>query len=218
MRTHPPRFIRTPWIWLAALTPACGTNGGHADAQLSDSRSPASRSHAVIAAADEPGEPLVVQGTVFEPDGTTPAAGVVVYVYHTDATGRYAPPLCRTPRLRAWLVTDSAGRFAYRTIRPMPYPGEKIPAHVHFQAWSARFPPQSGFELEFADDPLVLADERERSARAGRFGWVASPTRDADGTWHATQCLRLKATGDEFEDNIRHGLADCPPELRPPGY
>ena len=27
------------------------------------------------------------------------------------------------PRLRGWMRTDSAGRYAYRTIRPAPYPG-----------------------------------------------------------------------------------------------
>src|SRR5262249_25559084 len=44
---------------------------------------------AVLAGPEEPGERLVVTGTVFAPDGVTPAPGVFLYVYNTDATGHY---------------------------------------------------------------------------------------------------------------------------------
>jgi protocatechuate 3,4-dioxygenase beta subunit len=174
----------------------------------------APRSHAVITDPSEPGEPLEVTGTVFEPDGTTPAAGVVVYVYHTDATGEYRTVDDAPPRLRAWLVTNEAGRYSYRTIRPAPYPNDKIPAHVHTQMWSERFPRQWGTELEFADDPRVPADERRQSEALGRFRWVATPVRGADGTWRATHDLRLKRKAERFEDSTLHGWRDCPPELK----
>src|SRR5438552_2458595 len=36
-----------------------------------------------ITNTDEPGEPLVMSGTIFHQD-STPAEGVVLYVYHTD--------------------------------------------------------------------------------------------------------------------------------------
>src|SRR5687767_59559 len=58
---------------------------------------------------------LVVSGQVIRPDGKTPAPGVVVYVYHTDASGRYAVEPGAPPRLRAWLRPDSEGRYEYRT-------------------------------------------------------------------------------------------------------
>ena len=42
-----------------------------------------------LAPAGEPGTPLVVTGVVYRPDGRTPAAGVLVYAYHTKAAGVY---------------------------------------------------------------------------------------------------------------------------------
>ena len=40
-----------------------------------------------IAGPDEPGEPLTVSGVVYRPDGRTPAGGVILYLYHTNARG-----------------------------------------------------------------------------------------------------------------------------------
>ena len=42
-----------------------------------------------IAGKSEPGEPLEMSGTIFGADGKTPASGIILYVYHTDATGHY---------------------------------------------------------------------------------------------------------------------------------
>src|SRR5712691_4118516 len=57
---------------------------------------------ATLAGPEEPGEKLVVTGTVFAPDGVTPAARVFLYVYHTDATGHYNRESGEPPRLRGW--------------------------------------------------------------------------------------------------------------------
>ena len=42
-----------------------------------------------IASAEELGERLVVVGTVYLEDGLTPAPGVLIYAYHTNAQGKY---------------------------------------------------------------------------------------------------------------------------------
>lgn len=47
-------------------------------------------SSATIIPADEPGEPLLIEGQVFAPDGVTPIAGIDVHAYNTDAQGHYA--------------------------------------------------------------------------------------------------------------------------------
>ncbi|MBA3584027.1 MAG: hypothetical protein H0W36_05765 [Gemmatimonadetes bacterium] len=45
---------------------------------------------ATLAGPAEPGERLVDTGTVSQPDGRTPAEGVLLYAYHTNAEGVYA--------------------------------------------------------------------------------------------------------------------------------
>ena len=160
-----------------------------------------------IAGPSEPGDRLIVSGRIVQPDGKTPAPGLVLYVYQTDHTGLYNPQRGAPPRLRGWMKTDAEGRYEYSTVRPMPYPGGRIAAHIHTQIWgaSARIPPQWNTELLFADDPRVPESERRESANASEFAWVCSP-QVRDGVAHCTHNLRLKPNGDRFEDGIRHGL------------
>src|SRR5579872_4756629 len=70
-----------------------------------------------ITAPAEPGEPLTVAGQVFAPDGVTPAPGVTVYAYNTDANGCYGENRAEyPPRIYGWMKTDAAGRFELQTI------------------------------------------------------------------------------------------------------
>lgn len=159
-----------------------------------------------LAAADEPGVPLVVRGRVFAPDGETPVAGVVIYLYQTGADGRYAPFGVGTPRLRGWVRTDAEGRYEVRTIRPGSYPGRSTPAHVHAALWGAGFPPQWGGDVLFADDPLLGAEERRASEGAGRFAHVCTPERGAAGELLCTRNYRLKSEGDDVADEVGHAF------------
>lgn len=143
-------------------------------------------------APGEPGEPMIVSGTVLAPDGRRPVSGVTVYAYHTDARGLYARDGGMMPRLRGWMVTDAAGRYEVRTIRPAPYPNRSIPAHVHFNAWGPGYPRQWFEQLEFEGDRLVTDERMEQSRRLGRFGMVR-PLQRRDGGWRCTFDLRLGA-------------------------
>jgi protocatechuate 3,4-dioxygenase beta subunit len=184
----------------AAAVPAfggglnCGLPGGDAPSRLEIARPGAGE------------QALVVGGRVFQPDGKTPASGVVLYVYHTDASGVYARERGAPPRLRGWLRTDAEGRYEYRTIRPAPYPGGSEAAHVHTQLWGDDVPPQWGTTLLFADDPLVRPAERRRSADLGRFAFVCAPAKGPGGAQRCSHDLRLRREGDEFEAVTRHGL------------
>lgn len=152
----------------------------------------------------ESGIPLTVEAQVFRPDGKTPAPGVIVYAYQTGADGIYGPRGNRAPRLRGWFKTDSQGRFRIETIRPGSYPGTTIQAHIHFQFWGPGIPEQYGEDLLFDDDPHLQNADRQKSAALGQFANVAKVK---DGK--ATIRFRLKSRGDQFEDNILHGLQAC---------
>lgn len=146
-----------------------------------------------IAPAGEPGQRLVISGQLFAPDGTTPAPGVIVYAYQTDATGEYRNDSSRIARLHGWAKTDAQGRFEFRTIHPGAYPGRTTPAHVHFHAWGGGYPLQWTEELLFSGDPYLKASDLEKTSAAARFGNVAAVTRDAAGVEHCTINFRLLA-------------------------
>lgn len=160
-----------------------------------------------IAPPREPGGRLVITGRVFAPDGATPVAGVIVYAYQTDAAGHYQnDPRSRIARLHGWAKTDAQGRFEFRTIRPGPYPGRDVPAHVHFHVWGGGFPLQWTEELLFAGDPLIKPAVLEQSRTNGRFGNVSQVTRGSDGAQHCSINFRLLQRTNypaEYQDDPR---------------
>jgi protocatechuate 3,4-dioxygenase beta subunit len=156
-----------------------------------------------IAPADELGERIVISGQVFAPDGAQPVAGIMVYAYHTDADGHYARNgAIRPPRLQGWAKTDAQGRFEFRTIRPAPYPGRSIPAHVHFILWGAGYPRQWTEELRFQGDPFLTLEMLAASSSAGKFATVCplqpgppqNGAASADGAAHCTFNLKVQRT------------------------
>jgi protocatechuate 3,4-dioxygenase beta subunit len=153
-------------------------------------------SRVVVAAADEPGERLVVSGRVL--DGGRPVAGVSIYVFQTDANGRYSKVLTGNeaeldPRLHGIMRSDANGKYEYETIRPGHYDGN--PAHVHYLVRAPAYYPML-LDLWFDDDP-ELASRRE----AGRpeippsfpknTVAIRPVTRDASGVWHATRDIDM---------------------------
>lgn len=164
---------------------------------------------AVLVKDGEPGQKLRVRGTVYRPDGVTPAAGVIVYAYQTDAKGHYARFPDRTPRIKGWVRTDAGGHFELLTIRPGNYPNRSTEAHVHTQLWGPGAPPQWGPDLNFGDDELLRADRKKESEALGKFGFVKIPVRGKDGVYATDWNIRLKERGDVFEDNILHGVEPC---------
>ena len=119
--------------------------------------------------------------------------GVELYVYHTDHQGYYSPGTNdnSNPRLEATLYTDEEGRYEFRTIKPGPYPGGGVPAHIHYVASGSGYPEQRR-DLHFEDDPHLSERARERAREAGRFGSVRPVGRDADGVLRVTFDLRLR--------------------------
>jgi protocatechuate 3,4-dioxygenase beta subunit len=153
-----------------------------------------------IAPADEPGEPLVITGRVFGPDGK-PRSGVIVYAYHTNRHGIYPPP--DPPRsaesnfhgrLRGWALTDAKGRYTFYTIRPASYPDTTITQHVHMHVIERGCATYFIDEMLFTDDPFFKKRSPEDIARenTGRGGsGITTPHRDASGAWHVTRDIYL---------------------------
>ena len=81
------------------------------------------------------GEILRLRGLVTD-TSAKPIAGAVVEIWQCDANGVYRHPGDPRPTLRdtafqgfGRTATDSGGRFGFRTILPVPYPGRT--PHVH---------------------------------------------------------------------------------------
>lgn len=140
-----------------------------------------------ITSRDEPGERLIVSGKVFGPERRTPLAGASVYVYHTDAKGLYTPDTNdnRNPRLRGYMRTDAQGYYEYNTIKPAPYPNNRIPAHIHYVVTAPGYK-ERVFEIVFEGDPSI--DDRIRAAAKEGSAFSIRPlTRDRQGVWRCTQ-------------------------------
>ena len=139
-----------------------------------------------IADKDEPGEPLVLRGTVYAPDKATAVPGVLLYVYHTNTAGIYpkrgneAGNGRRHGYLRGWVISDENGEFEVRTIRPGTYPSRSEPAHIHM---TVKEPGRAEYWIDnilFEGDPLITQKVLDR--RTGRGGpAIVTPSRDPSG-------------------------------------
>lgn len=146
----------------------------------------------VMVKEGEAGEPLVIAGTIFAADGKTPVEGARLYVYHTDASGRYTRNfLRRRPRLRGWMKTGADGRYEFRTIRPGAYPGERIPAHIHATLSAPGHSEKWIEDFLFIGDPNVPAEVISRAQQQGTFSNLLRLTRGADGIWRGVRDIRL---------------------------
>lgn len=149
-----------------------------------------------IAAESEPGVPLVIAGRLYQTDGRTPAPGITVFAYQTDAAGVYDVPSNgpHSWRIKGWAITDADGHFQFHTIRPASYPNATVPQHVHLHIEGPNVPRRWTTELKFEDDPKVTTRERETSRAAGLFGGVRPVTR-RDGVDHVAINLRIENRG-----------------------
>jgi len=123
------------------------------------------------------GTKLGVNGVVYKPDGT-PAAGVIMYVYHTDQTGHYSTKGNETGwgkrhgYIRGWMKTNEKGEYKFMTLKPIAYPGRNIPAHIHV---AIKEPGTNEYWIDdyvFDDDPLLTTAERKKQESRGGNGIV----------------------------------------------
>jgi len=154
-------------------------------------------SQVTLASQDEPGDRIIVSGTIFKEDGVTPAAGITLFLYQTDAGGYYHRPNedVFDPRLRGWLRTGKDGRYEIRTIKPIPEVlAPKEPAHIHAQVFGPGIAEHFLKEFWFEGDPLIKPYENEKMSKLGVYSPILHLTKDKSGILVGRRNIRLKQT------------------------
>ncbi len=135
------------------------------------------------------GEVMHLSGRVLDRDGR-PVPEVLVEIWQCDANGRYLHQrdrgeAARDPHFQGYGATrtDADGRYRFRTIRPVPYPGRT--PHIH-----ARLVRPDDSELitqiYLKGQPLNQRDFIfRRLGRAGQAAASIDPARRGDGDLEA---------------------------------
>jgi protocatechuate 3,4-dioxygenase beta subunit len=127
---------------------------------------------------NDSGPKIRISGTVYQSDGKTPAKDVVIYVYHTDQTGRYSSKGSeagwgkRHGSIRGWLKTNANGFYQFYTLKPASYPNSNIPKHIHI---TVKEPDKNEYYIDeylFDDDPFLTQSERDKQEGRGGTGII----------------------------------------------
>jgi protocatechuate 3,4-dioxygenase beta subunit len=121
-----------------------------------------------VTGMDAPAQGTVMhlRGRLTDPHGA-PLAGAAIEIWQCDANGRYRHPRDRQDgrdagfQGRGRAITGADGSYAFRTIRPVPYPGRTPHIHVAIAAPRAQLVTQ----LYLADEPANLRDSLFLSLR-----------------------------------------------------
>lgn len=138
-----------------------------------------------MVADTEPGEPMIISGTIYLPDGKTPAKGAILAVWHTDAKGYYieggggAGEL--HPRIHGRMKTGPDGKYEFRTIKPAQYPGHTSPAHVHGHISAPGYPEYPIIYYFEGDDLITDKNRSELNSYRGGTSSIIKLTKDSNG-------------------------------------
>jgi catechol 1,2-dioxygenase len=128
-----------------------------------------------LAGPDEPGDRLVLTGTVFSSDCQTPLSGALIEVWQANKAGLYDTNkpgnFTEVPafHLRGMQYTNEKGQYGIETIVPGRYPippnlpglekyaGLTRPAHIHFRVMESLHVPVTT-QLYFKGDPFLAND------------------------------------------------------------
>jgi protocatechuate 3,4-dioxygenase beta subunit len=115
------------------------------------------------------GERILVHGRVLDED-ERPVRGALVEVWQANAAGRYRhkidnhdAPLDPNFSGAGRMITDSDGRYFFKTIKPGAYPWGNHPnawrpAHIHFSLFGAGILSRLVTQMYFPGDPLQPLD------------------------------------------------------------
>ena len=148
-----------------------------------------------ICSDKEPGEPLIISGTIYAPDGRTPMEGIILSVYQTDATGVYSTrggEDQRNTRLHGQMRSSNEGKYEFRTIKPGSYPGSRNPAHIHAYVSGPGYPEYWIDEFHFTDDPFISDEDKRNAAAKGSFSPILKLTRGKDGILTGVRDIKIE--------------------------
>jgi protocatechuate 3,4-dioxygenase beta subunit len=150
----------------------------------------------------EKGLPLKITGTVYQPDGKTPAPNVILYFYQTDHQGIYSPAkgaagwARRHGAIREWLKTGADGQYTLYTRKPGAYPSGTEPPHIHLTVLE---PDGAYYYLPsylFAGDPLRSEINRDTSNPRGGYTRVLELEKTGN-LWAGKRNIILRANLEE---------------------
>lgn len=127
---------------------------------------PADADNDLLQVAGQPrqarGQPLLLEGVVRGPDGSA-LSGATVEIWQADYHGIYLHPgdsrlASRDEAFQGFgrTVSDGAGRYAFRTIRPGLYTGRT--RHIHLRAASPDGRLRLTTQMYFPEEPLNATD------------------------------------------------------------
>ncbi|HWN09554.1 MAG TPA: hypothetical protein VNO50_09860 [Pyrinomonadaceae bacterium] len=186
-------------VFTVALATAVSLSCGQQGRSLAKSDGPGSAgavpARVMIVSDKEPGEPLIISGTIYAPDGRTPLEGINLFVYQTDATGVYSTGGNngdnRDTRIHGVVRSGADGRYEIRTIKPGSYPASRNPAHIHAYVSGPGYPEYWIDEYHFTDDPFVT-DEMRAKAGTGNFSSILKLTRGADRVLRGVRDIKVE--------------------------
>jgi len=144
----------------------------------------------------EDGPKMEISGTIYQRDGKTPAANVILYVYHTNQRGHYPTKgdeqgwAKRHGYIRGWIKTDASGKYKFYTLKPAAYPGRKDPAHIHATLKEPTVNEYWIDEYLFEDDPRLTQEERGAQKKRGGAG-ILKLTKNSNGILMAQRDIIL---------------------------
>ncbi len=134
---------------------------------------------------NEEGTPMVISGTVYLPDGKTPAKGAILSLWQTDAKGYYIPGEGGAgelhPRIHGRLKTGADGKYVFRSIKPGQYPSHTSPAHVHGHISAPGFPEYPIIYYFEGDDLITDNNRKELNSYRGGSPSIIKLTKNASG-------------------------------------
>lgn len=168
-------------------------NQNQADEYWGARHVPADVSHrAALASAEDKGERIVIEGTVYKTDGRTAAANALIYLYHTDIYGIYGregEP--RHGKYRGWILTDERGRYEFESILPASYPDSAVARHIHMTVTTTELREDWVDSILFDGDRFLTA--RDRVVNRGGFDPVLRMAKGTNGVLRGTRNIRLWA-------------------------